>query len=144
MALPLTLVSRLEEVPRCQLERIGGRDVVQYRGEILPLIDVSQTLDKLRRQSSTGSRMNARSATTSPQESAIDSLPIVVCVEGNQQVGLIVGRILDIVHETITVRSEVCRPGALYTAVVQDRVTEFLDIGALLQESNKDFLPTTL
>ncbi|HEY2783779.1 MAG TPA: chemotaxis protein CheA, partial [Fimbriiglobus sp.] len=41
MAVPLTLVSRLEEFPRAALERSGGRKVVQYRDEILPLVDVA-------------------------------------------------------------------------------------------------------
>ena len=31
------------------LEKLGARQVVQYRGEILPLVDVSQELEQLRR-----------------------------------------------------------------------------------------------
>ena len=37
MAIPLSLVARLEEFPRSILERAGTQDVVQYRDEILPL-----------------------------------------------------------------------------------------------------------
>ena len=48
MAIPLSLVARLEEFPRTMLEYLGEREVVQYRGEILPLVDVSQELEQLR------------------------------------------------------------------------------------------------
>ena len=51
MAIPLSLVARLEEFPRSALERAGTQDVVQYRDEILPLIDVSRVLRRRRRDS---------------------------------------------------------------------------------------------
>src|SRR5262249_24303632 len=44
MAIPLSLVDRLEEFPRSALERVGPFDVVQYRDEILPLVPVSRLL----------------------------------------------------------------------------------------------------
>src|SRR5260370_9897328 len=40
MAIPLSLVTRLEEFPRSSVERTGTDEVVQYRGEILPIIDM--------------------------------------------------------------------------------------------------------
>ncbi len=44
MAIPLSMVARLEEFPRSALERVGPQDVVQYRDEILPLVNVSRVL----------------------------------------------------------------------------------------------------
>ena len=44
MAMPLSLVARLEEFNRSNLETAQGRDVVQYRGQILPLIHLSSSL----------------------------------------------------------------------------------------------------
>ena len=41
MALPLSMVARLESFDASQLERSGSRSVVQYRGEILPLIELA-------------------------------------------------------------------------------------------------------
>ncbi|MEO2089860.1 MAG: hypothetical protein ABGY75_10240, partial [Gemmataceae bacterium] len=49
--------------------------------------------------------------------------------------GLVVGRILDVVEESITRRSAAGRPGVLFTAVVQDRVTEFLDVESLIRSA---------
>ena len=44
MVIPLSLVARLEEFPRSGLESAGGQSVVQYRGQIMPLIDVAEVL----------------------------------------------------------------------------------------------------
>jgi two-component system chemotaxis sensor kinase CheA len=123
MAIPLSLVSRLEELPRSSIENLGELRVVQYRGEILPLIDVSQELEFL----SHGTRsLNRRF------DEATEIVPIVVYSLGNQRVGLIVERILDIVHDSVAERSRSNRPGVHFTAIVQERVTEFIDVAALV------------
>ncbi|MBI3257818.1 MAG: chemotaxis protein CheA, partial [Actinobacteria bacterium] len=44
MAIPLSEVSRLEEFSRGALERSGMHEVVQYREEILPLVDLTDVL----------------------------------------------------------------------------------------------------
>jgi len=44
MAIPLSQVMRLEEFPFSSIERIGDRDVVRYRGEMLPLVAVSDLI----------------------------------------------------------------------------------------------------
>jgi two-component system, chemotaxis family, sensor kinase CheA len=124
MAVPLTAVYRLEEFPRQSLERAGTRDVVQYRNEILPLVDVSSVLGERRRY---------------PRDSSEHSLvnpavvQVVVHARGDRRIGLVVERIVDIVEETLDTRSEATRPGVLFSAVVQGRVTEFLDIDRLFR-----------
>src|SRR5262249_40978022 len=44
MAIPLNKVARLEEFPRSRVERVADRRVVQYRGQILPLLDVDAVM----------------------------------------------------------------------------------------------------
>jgi two-component system chemotaxis sensor kinase CheA len=134
MAIPLSLVARLEEFPRSRLEQLGARQVVQYRGEILPLIDVSQELDRL---------AGRQVAVHHDPGRAGDTIPVVVYAADAEPVGLIVGEILDIVHDPVTARSRANRPGALFTSVVQDRVTEFIDVAALVHEMKHDVLPST-
>jgi two-component system chemotaxis sensor kinase CheA len=41
IAIDLSLVARLEEFPRDAIEVSADREVVQYRGEIMPLVRVS-------------------------------------------------------------------------------------------------------
>jgi two-component system chemotaxis sensor kinase CheA len=130
VAIPLDRVARLEEFPRSAVERAGGQDVVQYRGEILPLVPLARTL-RLAGANGEPTRRARR-----PRKSARPrgkSIRVVVCGGPDRQVGLVVGRILDIAEETIATRPGPSRPGVLFTAVVQGRVTEFLDVEQIVQ-----------
>lgn len=134
MAVPLAEVARLEEFPRSRLEPLGERLVVQYRGELLPLIDVSVELAKL-----AGGHSPAR---LEPPLSA-DVVPVVVYGAGEERVGLIVGAILDIVNDPLTVRAAAQRSGVLFTSIIQDQVAEFVDIEALILETKRHLLQAT-
>lgn len=143
MALPLAQVARLEEFPLSSVERTGRNEVVQYRGEIHPLLRVSRLLRQQKGNRSNGKRPTrregeARSNGTNPNED--EKLQVVVYVGDGKQVGLVVGRILDIVETTITSRSRASRSGVLFTAVVQDRVTEFLDVEAIIRVGAPELL----
>jgi hypothetical protein len=55
-------------------------------------------------------------------------------------VGLVVDEIVDIVEHTITVRRPATRPGVAFTTVVRDRVTELLDLPALLRRATAELV----
>jgi two-component system, chemotaxis family, sensor kinase CheA len=93
VAIPLEAVTRLEELPADAVERVGGRELLQYRDEILPLVRLGG----------------------SPDDGVVS---VVVCATGGRSVGLVVDEIVDIVEGA----------GGLGTAVVQDRITEVLDV----------------
>lgn len=58
-----------------------------------------------------------------------------------RRVGLVIGRILDIVEEAVVTRSAASRHGILYAAVVQGRVTEFLNVEELIQANERNAVP---
>ena len=124
MAIPLSTLARLEEFPVAQVEMSGSQWVTQYRGQILPLIRLSAVLEE---------RRNKLRALQAPP--ALDSAPIQVLVlqhEG-RSFGLVVERILDIVEDQADVRSPATRAAVLYSVVIGDRVTELLNIPAILR-----------
>ncbi len=129
MAVALSQVARLEEFPRSAVERAGGRDVVQYRDEIMPLIRVSQVL---------GLRREGRKQRPQGEAGRSDSVPVVVYAGAGRQVGLMVGRIIDILETTVGTRSPSDQPGVLFTAVVQNRVTEFLDVDGIIRAADPE------
>ncbi|MGO9302191.1 MAG: chemotaxis protein CheA, partial [Candidatus Korobacteraceae bacterium] len=47
MAIPLSLVSRLEEFPATQVERFAGHEVIQYREQIMPLVRLADDLEQV-------------------------------------------------------------------------------------------------
>jgi two-component system, chemotaxis family, sensor kinase CheA len=125
MAVPLDRVGRLEEFPIASVERAGGIEVVQYRGEILPRMFLSEMLEER--------RSHSRLAAAPAQTETPDRLQGIVYSDDGKRVGLVIDRILDIVEESIQAKSPASRFGVLYTAIIQGRVTELLDMPALLQ-----------
>jgi two-component system chemotaxis sensor kinase CheA len=117
MAIPLALVSRLEEFPANKIERSAGRDVIQYRGQIMPLISVSDVL---------GLQATAKS----------DPVQVIVYSEEGRCVGLVVDEIVDIADQDVEVAREHCPNGILGTAVIQEHVTDLFNVHALLPSRN--------
>jgi two-component system chemotaxis sensor kinase CheA len=122
IAIPLSLVARLEEFPRKALERSQNQAVVQYRGEILPLIRISDVL-----------QYAASSAETD------DLLRVVVYSEGGRSVGLVVDRIIDIVEDSIVVQRKTGRPGIIGSAVIQEQVTDLIDVHGIIRAADPSF-----
>jgi len=122
MAIPLSMVARLEEFPRSQVERSGNQEVVQYRGQILPLISVANYLPQ---------------STTAAANS--DPVQVVVYSEAGRSVGLVVSKINDIVHEALTVTRNSSRDGILGSAVIQDKVTDLLDVIGIIRAADPTF-----
>jgi two-component system chemotaxis sensor kinase CheA len=138
MAIPLSLVDRLEEFPRSALERVGPFEVVQYRNEILPLVPISRLL-RQRQHAKKGRAGSRRREKPLKEGKESDPVQVVVYAGKGQRVGLMVDRILDIAEETIAFRSPAQRPGVLFTAVIHDRVTEFLDLEGIMRSKEPDF-----
>jgi two-component system chemotaxis sensor kinase CheA len=122
VGIPLSAVARLEEFPRTTIERSNGRDVVQYRNEILQLYPLAEAL---------GCYGTEASDTT--------SLQVVVYTSHGRSIGLVVDRILDIVAEAYTLRPGGRNSGLLGTAVIQGKVTDILDMEALILRVDPDF-----
>jgi two-component system chemotaxis sensor kinase CheA len=127
MALPLGILARLEEFPASQVERSGTQCVIQYRGQILPLIRLHVVLQERRQR-----RRHAAPAAPSADAGLIQ---VLVCNHEGQTVGLVVEQILDIVEDRVEVKSPATRPGVLNAAVIENRVTELLDLSAILQRA---------
>jgi two-component system chemotaxis sensor kinase CheA len=121
VAIPLDTVTRLEEFPRDRIEHAGSREVVQYRGHILPLVRLSHLLGAY------------------GEEPEGDSVSVVVYSEGGRSVALVVDRIVDIAENSTAVRREVDEDGLVGTAVIQQRVTELLDVRRAILAADPNF-----
>ena len=62
-------------------------------------------------------------------------LQVLVCNHEGRAVGLVVERILDIVEDAAELKFPASRPGVLYSTVIQEKVTELIDIPAILSSS---------
>ena len=113
-AIPLRLVARLEEFPATAIEYAGGQPVVQYRGHIMPLVDLGGLFQ------GAGALGNG------------DTYQVVVHGDGARAVGLAVAEILDIVTEPVVLQRQSARHGVSGAAVLQQRVTDVVDVEALV------------
>ncbi len=122
MAIPLSALARLEEFPVAQVEMSGTQWVTQYRGQILPLIRLNVAMEERRNRQRV------------PQAPPADSGPIQALVlnHDGRSFGLVVDQILDIVEDRAEVKSAATRANVLYSVVIGDRVTELLDVQAIL------------
>ncbi len=118
VAIPLSMVARLEEFPTTVVERAGAQEVMQYRGQIIPLVRLSQIIPP---------------ASEAEKLANAGSIQVVVYSEGKRTVGLIVDRIVDIVEERAAVEPLAPRLGIVGSFVTQRHVTDLLDVPALVR-----------
>ena len=114
MAVPLELVTRLEEFPRNGLEQASGRLAVQYRGHILPLLDLTRLLGR-------------ESAAGSSDGDSGEPIQVIVYSEGDRQVGFIVGQILDVIESSYSIDQSSDRQGVRGSAIIETGVTDLID-----------------
>ncbi len=95
LAVPLSLVARLEEFSGSIVEQAGGRSAVQYRGGILKLTSLAAILDP-------GAPESAPSQET---------IQVIVFADGARTLGVVVDEVLDIVEESISIRQPSSHPG---------------------------------
>ncbi len=115
------MVSRLEEIPASQIERADHREVVQYRGQILPLVRLGEVLG------------------IETQQDPDRPLQVVVYSAHGRSVGLVVDRIADIVDSGIEVQRGSQNQDLLASAVIQDRVTDLLNLPTIIRRCDPTF-----
>jgi two-component system chemotaxis sensor kinase CheA len=116
-AVPLSLVTRLEEVAVDKIEQAHGRHLVQYRGALMPLVSVSGYMEL----KSEGSQ------------------PLLVFSDSGRSMGLVVDEIVDIVEDALNIEVSADVPGLLGSAVIKGQATEILDIGHYLPLAFEDW-----
>jgi two-component system chemotaxis sensor kinase CheA len=125
VAIPLDTVTRLEQVRAESVEKVGNREVVQYRGAILPIVRLDRHLGAY-------------------GETDREVLEVIVYADHGRSVAIVVEEILDIVDGESAIRSDIDDLGLLGSAVLGDRVTELLDVRAAILAADPAFYNTPL
>jgi two-component system chemotaxis sensor kinase CheA len=115
-AVPLGLVTRLEEITTDKIELSNGRYMVQYREQLMPLV-----------------QMNGVNVQTS------GSQPILVFADDGRSMGLVVDEIIDIVEERLHIEVAGQQEGILGSAVIKGQATEVIDVGHFLPMAFADW-----
>jgi two-component system chemotaxis sensor kinase CheA len=115
-AVPLGLVTRLEEIATDKIELSNGRYMVQYREQLMPLV-----------------QMKGVSVRTSGAQ------PILVFADDGRSMGLVVDEIIDIVEERLHIEVAGSSDGILGSAVIKGHATEVIDVGHFLPMAFADW-----
>ena len=117
-AVPLSLVTRLEEINAGTIETSNGRSVVQYRGQLMPLVPVN-----------TDVRIKSEGAQ-----------PLLVFADQGRSMALVVDEIVDIVEERLDIELTSTTAGILGSAVIKGQATEIIDVSHFLPLAFEDWL----
>jgi two-component system chemotaxis sensor kinase CheA len=110
-ALPTSMVARLEKISRTAVELANGREVIQYRGAILPLVRLADVVGG------------------APPAAADLEMQVIVYDELGKRFGLVVERIVDITEAELNFAIDQDADHYLLgTTVVQQRVKDVLNL----------------
>ena len=115
-AVPLALVTRLEEIAIDKIELSNGRHMVQYRDHLMPLVQMA------------GVGLQGSGAQ-----------PILVFADDGRSMGLVVDEIIDIVEERLNIEVAGSSEGILGSAVIKGHATEVIDVGHFLPMAFADW-----
>ncbi|HVV62175.1 MAG TPA: chemotaxis protein CheW [Pseudolabrys sp.] len=116
-AVPLALITRLEEVDAKKIELSNGRHMVQYREHLMPLVRMSDDV----RVKGEGSQ------------------PLLVFSDGSRSMALVVDEIVDIIEERLDIQVASDNPGVLGSAIIKGQATEIIDVGHFLPTAFEDW-----
>ncbi|MDX1963826.1 MAG: chemotaxis protein CheW [Pirellulales bacterium] len=121
-ALPTSMIARLEKASAAAIEYAHNQPVIQYRGSILPLIELGDVFGRHPDQ---------------PERSEQSELQIIVYADQEHHCGFVVNRIVDIVETELNfVPGKPVREHLLGTMVIQERVTDVLNLPSLARHAS--------
>ncbi len=116
-AVPLSLVTRLEEIDCRNIESSDERHLVQYRDQLMALLRINSE-----------TRLRSEGAQ-----------PVLVFTDRERSMGLAVDEIVDIVEERLDIEVASDRPGVVGYAVIKGVTTEIVDVGHFLPLAFEDW-----
>jgi two-component system chemotaxis sensor kinase CheA len=117
-AVPISLVTRIEEIDARRIELSNGRHVVQYRESLMPLLPINE---------------NVRVRSEGMQ-------PLLVFIDKDRSMGLVVDEIVDIINDRLDIKVGSRTPGVLGSAIIDGHATEIIDIAHYLPLAFEDWL----
>lgn len=114
---PLSTVARLEDVPASAIQQADGRDVVAFRGAMMPLLDLA------------------------PRDPTETAYPVIVFSDGRRWAGLLVEEIVDIVDVEFKLLLDAREPGSLGGMLVDGASVDAVDVDFHLRRIYPDWRP---
>jgi two-component system chemotaxis sensor kinase CheA len=117
-AVPLEFVTRIEEIRGDAVEHVGGRPVVQYRGQLMPLIAINAAHE---------------------WKSGVPQ-PVLVLGDGGRAMGLVVDEVVDIMRDRLKIELVSAKDGLKGSAIIGGKATDLIDTAHYLSKGFADWL----
>lgn len=130
-AVPLSLIARLEDIETKDIEYSNNQYVIQYRGQLMPLVPFSNEI-----KVQAGAYNDDSAKDTSMRQG---HMPVLVFADHLRSMGLIVDEIIDIVEEKVTVETSTANEGTFGTAIIDGKATDVINVGHYLNKGHKDW-----
>lgn len=115
-AVPLSLISRLENIDPGKIETASGRQLIQYRGHLMPLMQLDPSV-----------QMNKQGQA------------VLVFADRDRSLGLIVDEIVDIVEVELNLQISAQTSGIVGSTVISGKATDIIDVGYYLQQIDQNW-----
>ena len=123
-AAPLNMVERIEKIKATDIESVGGKRVIRYRGGSLPLFSVDEV------------------AMVQPLADVEDLLVIVFIISGKETGLLAIGPV-DAVEVSLDVDGQTLKQaGIMGSAIINDHTTLMVDVYEIVQTLNPEWFET--
>lgn len=116
-AVPLSLVARLENVDLSTIEHSSGQMMVQYRGQLMPIVPLDRSISL----------------------AGGGEKPVLVFSDKGHSLGLVVDEIIDIAEERINIQIDGAQPGIMGSAIVSGKATDIIDVGYFLSAGGRNW-----
>lgn len=116
-AVPLSLIARLEEVDLSKVEASNGQNVIQYRGQLVPIVQM---------EGAPALRSEGRQ-------------PVLVFADRDRTMGLAVDEIVDIVEDRVSIELSTKKTGYVGSAVINQQATDIVDVSHYLTLAFSDW-----
>lgn len=121
---PLNLVERIEKIKKTDVENVGGKRVIKYRGGTLPLFSIDEV------------------ASVKPLAD-LENMLVIVFVVANREVGLLAMGPVDAQDVNLTIDGTTLRQeGIMGSAIINDQTTLLVDIFEIVKTLNPQWFVT--
>ncbi len=118
-AIPMLLIERLEKIPATRIEKSADREVLQYRGEVLPVLRWNHILGK--------------------EQDDVDEVCCLILSDNGKRMCLQVDAVEDILETALNIEMKSNDALFIGTAVLNDKATEVVDVFELLKLADPDW-----
>lgn len=123
-AAPLNLVERIEKIKATDIELVGGKRVIRYRGGSLPLFSVDEV------------------AMVQPLAD-VEDLLVIVFIIGGKEIGLLAIGPVDAIELSLDVDDHTLKQsGIMGSAIINDHTTLMVDVYEIVQTLNPEWFET--